>query len=91
MTDIKNLLLLILIGGKEIKQEQLLTMFAELADLSDLSHQNDLKDVGLNYTTMFAEKSYSMFQMEDFDEWIQYYKNELLKTENYELINYLEF
>jgi hypothetical protein len=91
MTDIKNLLFFILLGGKGIKQEQLLTMFAELADLSDLSHQNDLKDVGLNYTTMFAEKSYNMFQMEDFDEWIQYYKNELLKTENYELINYLEF
>ena len=86
----KNLLFLILIGGKGIKQEQLLTMFAELADLSGLSHQNDFKDVGLNYTTMFAEKSYNMFQKEDFDEWIQYYKNELLKTEQYELISYLE-
>jgi hypothetical protein len=90
MTDIKNLLFFILLGGKEIKEEQLLTMFAELADLSNLSDENDFVDVGLNYTTIFAEKSLNMFQEEQYDEWIEYYKNELLKTEQYELINYLE-
>jgi len=90
MTDIKNLLFFILLGGKEIKEEQLLTMLAELADLSDLSNENDFVDVGLNYTTIFAEKSLNMFQEEQYDEWIEYYKNELLKTEQYELINYLE-
>lgn len=90
MNNIKNLLFFILLGGKEIKEEQLLTMFAELADLSNLSNENDFVDVGLNYTTMFAEKSLNMFQVEDYDEWIEYYKNELLKTEQYELISYLE-
>ena len=90
MKEIKNLLFFILLGGKEIKEEQLLTMFAELADSSNLSNENDFVDVGLNYTTIFAEKSLNMFQEEQYDEWIEYYKNELLKTEQYELINYLE-
>lgn len=90
MTNIKNLLFFILLGGKEIKQDQLLTMFAELADLSNLSDENDFIDVGLNYTTIFAEKSYNMFQQEQYDEWIEIYKQELLKTEQYELVNYLE-
>jgi hypothetical protein len=90
MNNIKNLLFFILLGGKEIKEEQLLTMFAELADLSDLSDENDFVDVGLNYTTIFTEKSLNMFQEEQYDNWIEYYKNELLKTEQYELVNYLE-
>ena len=90
MIDIINLLFFILLGGKEIKEEQLLSMFAELADLSNLSDENDFVDVGLNYTTIFAEKSLNMFKEEQYNEWIEYYKNELLKTEQYELISYLE-
>jgi hypothetical protein len=90
MNNIKNLLFFILLGGKEIKEEQLLTMFAELADISNLSDENDFVDVGLNYTTIFTEKSLNMFQEEQYDNWIEYYKNELLKTEQYELVNYLE-
>ena len=44
----------------------------------------------MNTTTIFVEKSLEMFENELYDEWIEYFKSELLKIENYELIIELE-
>ena len=44
----------------------------------------------MNTTTIFVEKSLEMFTNELYDEWLDYFKSELLKIENYELIVELE-
>lgn len=89
MEKIKEHFYFLILGGKEIPEEHLLLMFAELADLSGLSDDSDFVDVGVNFTTMFAEKGLEYFLEEDYDGFIEYYKQLLLKEENYELIKYL--
>ena len=61
-----------------------------LADKSEISSSEDFIDAGLNTTTIFVEKSLEMFTNELYDEWIEYFKQELIKIENYELIIELE-
>ena len=90
MDEIKQIMLFLLIGGREIKTEQLINLFTILADLSEISDSEDFKNVGLNATTIFVEKSLKMFEKELFDEWIEMFKQELVKLENYELIRHLE-
>ena len=90
MDEIKQILLFLLLGGNNIKEEQLIHIFTILADLSEISDSEDFKNVGLNATTIFVEKSLEMFTNELFDEWIEYFKSELLKIENYELVIELE-
>ena len=89
MDEIKQLLLFLLLGGKSIKEEQQVHIFTILADLSEISDSEDFKNVGLNATTIFVEKSLKMFEKELYDEWIEMFKLELLKIEKYELINHL--
>ena len=86
MNDLKQIMLFLLIGGKEIKTEQLLNLFTILVDKSQISSSEDFNDVGMNATTIFVEKSLEMFTNELYDEWIEYFKSELLKIENYELV-----
>ena len=83
-------MLFLLIGGKEIKTEQLINLFTILADKSEISSSEDFISVGMNTTTIFVEKSLEMFTNELYDDWIEYFKQELLKIENYELIIELE-
>ena len=90
MNDLKQIMLFLLIGGKEIKTEQLLNLFTILVDKSQISSSEDFNDVGMNATTIFVEKSLEMFTNELYDEWIEYFKSELLKIENYELVIELE-
>ena len=90
MNDLKQIMHFLLIGGKEIKTEQLINLFTILADKSEISSSEDFFDVGMNTTTIFVEKSLEMFANELYDEWIEYFKSELLKIENYELIIELE-
>ena len=90
MIELKQIMLFLLIGGKEVKTEQLINLFTILADKSEISSSEDFIDVGLNTTTIFVEKSLEMFTNELYDEWIEYFKSELLKIENYELIIELE-
>ena len=90
MNDLKQIMLFLLIGGKEIKTKQLINLFTILADKSEISSSEDFIDVGMNTTTIFVEKSLEMFRNELYDEWIEYFKSELLKIENYELIIELE-
>lgn len=92
--EIKQLLHFLLVGGNSIEDEQLLHAFSMLADLSGISDENDFTNVGINSTTMFAENSLKLFSdaetSDDYDVWIEYYKNELVKVEEYQLIIDLE-
>ena len=90
MDEIKQLLLFLLLGGNNIKEEQQVHIFTILADLSEISDSEDFKNVGLNATTIFVEKSLKMFEKELYDDFIEMYKHELVKLENYELITYLD-
>lgn len=89
MENLKNHFYTMLAGGINIPEEHLLLMFAELADLSDLNGENDFIYVGVNSTTMFAQKGLEYFLEEDYDGFIEYYRQLLLKQENYEILNYL--
>lgn len=88
--EIKNIFFFILLGGKEIKTDQLIHMLTILADLSEISDDTDFKNVGINATTIFVEKSLKLIENEQYDEFIEYYKRELLKIEKYELVSYLD-
>lgn len=90
MDEIKQLLLFLLLGGNNIKEEQQVHIFTILADLSEISDSEDFKNVGLNATTIFVEKSLKMFEKELYDDFIEMYKQELVKLENYELVTYLD-
>lgn len=90
MKQIKEHFYFLLLGGINIPEEHLLLMFAELSSLSNLSDENDFVDVGINFTTIFAQKGLEFFLKEEYDEFIEYYKQCLLKDENYELIKYLQ-
>lgn len=87
--QVRDVFMMLLIGGNQIKEEQLLTMLAELCDLSGLSDDNDFENVGVNYTTMFVEKSFKMIMEEEYDMFINYFKGELIKMYNFELVIYL--
>lgn len=90
MDEIKEVFMFLLIGGNQIKEEQLIHMFTILADLSEISNPEDFKDIGISATTIFVEKSLKMFEKELYDDFIEMYKQELVKLENYELITYLD-
>ena len=90
MNDLKQIMLFLFFVGKEIKTKQLINLFTILADKSEISSSEDFIDVGMNTTTIFVEKSLEMFTNELYDEWIEYFKQELIKIENYELIIELE-
>ena len=89
--EIKQLMLFLMLGGNEIKEEQLVHMFTILADLSSLSYENDFVDIGINYTTIFVEKSLKLFSEELYDDWIDFFFGELIKNEDYELLIELKF
>ena len=64
-------------------------MLTILSDLSEISDYTDFENIGISATTIFVEKSLKMIENEQYDEFIEYYKQELLKIEKYELISYL--
>ena len=88
--DIKQLCLYLMLGGKEIKIEQLIHALTILADLSKIGEEIDFKTYGISRVTLFVDKSLELFEQELYDEWIEYFKQELIKIENYELIIELE-
>lgn len=89
MNEIKELFMFLLIGGKEIKTEQLIHILTILADLSEISDSEDFKNKVVNATTIFVENSLKMIENELYDDFIEYYKRELLKLESYELVKEL--
>ena len=86
----KETLLFLLMGGKELPKEHLFQAFVKLSDLSGISYTDDFENPSLNSTTLFAEKSFNMFMNEQYDEWLEFFKKELLKLEAYELISELD-
>lgn len=92
--EIKKIILFLLLGGNSIKEEQLLKMFTILADLSGVSDEKDFSEGNINKTTLFAENSLKLFldaeTNDDYDFWINYFRDELEKIENYELLIQLE-
>ncbi len=89
MEQTKDLFFFLLLAGQEIPSKTLLTMLAELSDLSGLSNENDFKTADISFTRIFVEKASKSIER-DYDEFIEYYKSCLMKNENYELITYLE-
>ena len=86
--DIKNLLFDLLLFGHEIEEKELIAMLGILYSKS-FDDYSEL-EVGL-----FVEKSVSYFvsakkDILEMDKFIEYYKQLLLKDENYELITYLK-
>ena len=92
MTNIKNLFHDLLLFGHTVQEPQLIIMLSLLYDKS-FDEQYDM--VELNGCSLFVEKSISYFlaakkDILEIDNFIEYYKELLLKEENYELISYLE-
>lgn len=88
--DIKQLCLYLMLGGKEIKIEQLIHALTILADLSKIGEEADFKIEGISRVTLFVDKSLELFEQELYDEWISLYFAELLKNEDYKLLEDLK-
>ena len=92
MTNIKNLFYDLLLCGHTIQEPQLIIM---LSLSYDKSFDEQYDTVELNGCSLFVEKSVSYFfaakkDILEIDNFIDYYKELLLKDENYELISYLK-
>ena len=88
--DIKQLCLYLMLGGKEIKIEQLIHALTILADLSKIGEEIDFKTEGISRVTLFVDKSLGLFEQELYDDWIFYFFDEILKNEDYELLEELK-
>lgn len=91
MTETQQLLLDLLLFGHTIEEQHLIIM---LSLLYDKSFDVDYSSIELNGNTLFVEKSISYFleakkDIEEMDKFIEYYKELLLKDDNYELVQYL--
>ena len=95
---IKNILLFLLLAGHELDRTNLVYTLSELADLSSLSGEGDFDENTLckefSSTVRFVEDSVLFFfraknNLEEMDNWLEYYKNELIKAEEFNLIIYL--
>lgn len=91
MIKTQQLFLDLLLFGHTIEEQQLIIM---LSLLYDKSFDIDYSSIELNGNTLFVEKSVSYFlkakeDIEEMDKFIEYYKELLLKDENYELMQYL--
>ena len=92
MIKIKNLFYDLLLFGHTVQEPQLIIM---LSLLYDKSFDEQYGTVELNGCSLFVEKSVSYFlaakkDILEIDNFIEYYKQLLLKDENYELITYLK-
>ena len=88
--DIKQLCLYLMLGGKEIKIEQLIHALTILADLSKIGEEIDFKTYDISRVTLFVDKSLELFEQELYDEWIFFFFDEILKNEDYELLEELK-
>lgn len=88
--EIKQIMLFLMLGGKEIKTDQLIHALTILADLSKIGEEVDFKTEGISRVTIFVDKSLELFEQELYDDWISMYFAELLKNEDYKLLEYLK-
>lgn len=86
--EIEDLLFILLVDNV-INEKFTYTCLTLLCDKSNISNKYDLDNIGLNKTTIFVEKSMNFLRKELYDDWLEYYKSELINIENYELIVYL--
>ena len=92
MENIKQLFLDLLLFGHTINEQQLIIM---LSLLYDKSFNDSYYNVRLNGCSLFVEKSVLFFisaknNADKIDDFIDYYKELLIKDENYELLTYLK-
>ena len=88
--EIKQLMLFMMLGGNSIKTEQLIHALTILADLSKIGEEIDFKTEGISRVTLFVDKSLGLFEQELYDDWIFYFFDEILKNEDYELLEELK-
>lgn len=88
--EIKQLLLFLMLAGNSIKTEQLIHALTILADLSKIGEEIDFKTEGISRVTLFVDKSLELFEQELYDDWIYYFFDEILKNEDYELLEELK-
>ena len=88
--EIKQIMLFLMLGGKEIKTDQLIHALTILADLSKIGEEVDFKTEGISRVTIFVDKSLELFEQELYDDWISMYFAELLKNEDYKLLEDLK-
>ena len=88
--EIKQLLLFLMLAGNSIKTEQLIHALTILADLSKIGEEIDFKTYGISRVTLFVDKSLELFEQELYDEWIFFFFDEILKNEDYELLEELK-
>lgn len=88
LEDIKLFMICILCG--EAEREYVLTYLCALSDYSDISYEEDFeKESDMTATVFFIEESMTFLDRGDYDGWIEYFKQQLIKIENYTLIHQL--
>lgn len=88
--EIKQLILFMMLGGNSIKTDQLIHALTILADLSKIGEEIAFKTYGISRVTLFVDKSLELFEQELYDDWIYYFFDEILKNEDYELLEELK-
>ena len=88
--EIKQIMLFLMLSGNSIKIEQLIHALTILADLSKIGEEIDFKTYGISRVTLFVDKSLELFEQELYDEWIFFFFDEILKNEDYELLEELK-
>ena len=88
--EIKQIMLFLMLSGNSIKTEQLIHALTILADLSKIGEEIDFKTEGISRVTLFVDKSLGLFEQELYDDWIFYFFDEILKNEDYELLEELK-
>ena len=88
--EIKQIMLFLMLSGNSIKIEQLIHALTILADLSKIGEEIDFKTYGISRVTLFVDKSLELFEQELYDDWIFYFFDEILKNEDYELLEELK-
>ena len=92
MENTKQLFFDLILFGHTINKQQLIIM---LSLLYDKSFDDSYDNVRLNGCSLFVEKSVLFFisakkELKEIDNFIDYYKELLIKDENYELLTYLK-
>lgn len=96
---IKEIVLFLLVAGAELSKSNLTYTLTELADLSCISGEDDFQENTLckefSSTVIFVNTSVQFFirakkDEKEFDNWVEYYKQQLIENEEFSLITYLE-
>lgn len=93
-----ELMMHLLLCGGELSKTNLIYTLSELSDVSGISGENDFEENTLckeyTATVLFVNSSVEFFirakkDLNEYDNWLLFFKEELLKIENYELVKEL--